>query len=106
MRELPCPNCERPIKFSWADFVFLNNWGKSGLFCLGCKKLCTIDNGTTVASFGASVLPVVAIYILVFSSGLFSPPRYAEAIFILCAIPVVILLRAFATEKLAELTPD
>ena len=106
MRELPCPNCEHPIKFSWVDFVFLDNWGKSKLFCLGCKKLCTIDNATTLASFGASVLPIFGLYLLLFASGLFSTPRYTEAIFVLCSVPVVMLLRAIATEKLAQLTSN
>ena len=106
MRELPCRNCERPIKFSWADFVFLNNWGKSDLFCLGCKKLCTIDTATAIASAGVGVIPIVAIYILLFTFDLFSLPQYTEAIFVLCAIPVIMLLRAFATERLAELTPN
>jgi hypothetical protein len=105
VRELPCPNCDLPIKFSWADFVFLDNWGKSKLFCLGCKKLCTIDSGTTLASLGVSVLPIFGLYLLLFASGLFLPPRHTEAIFVLLSVPVVILLRAIATEKLAQLTP-
>ena len=100
MRELPCPYCEHPIKFSWADFVFLNNWGKSDLFCLRCKRLCTFNNATTIASFGVAILPIIALYILVFVSGFFSPPDYAKVIFALCAIPVFILSRAVATEKL------
>ena len=103
MRELPCPHCEHPIKFSWADFVFQNNWGKSFLFCLGCKKSSTIANATTMASFAASFLPVVAIYLLIFVSDIFSLPEYAKVIYVICSIPVVILLRAFATEKFAEL---
>lgn len=106
MRDLPCPHCEHPIKFSWADFVFLNNWGKSCLFCLGCKKPCTIDIATTIASFFASLLPVIAIYILIFISGVFSLPEYSKGIYVICSIPVVILLRAIATEKFAELVRE
>ncbi len=106
MRELPCPHCEHPIRFSWADFVFLNNWGKSDLFCLGCKKSCTINNAATVASFAASLLPVVTLYILIFVSGIFSLPEYSKAIYLICSIPVVMLLRAFATARFAELVVE
>lgn len=105
MRELPCPYCKRSINFSWADFVFLSNQGKSDLFCLGCKKLCTIDNATSFVSLVASISPVVAVYLLLFASGMFSLPKYIEVGFVLCALPVVMFLRAIATEKFAELTP-
>lgn len=104
MRVLPCPNCTQPIKFSWADFVFLNNWGKSNLFCLSCKKSCTISNRTTQISFAICFLPFLVLLYLFFVSGLFSPPKWAGAVFVICSMPLMMLGRAYATEKYAELS--
>jgi hypothetical protein len=86
--------------------VYLNNWGKSDLFCLSCKQCCTINNAATIASFGASIIPIAIIYLLIFVSGSFSPPEYSKAIFAICAIPAAMVLRAFATEKFARLVSD
>jgi hypothetical protein len=106
MRQQACPKCGEKITFSWADFVFLNNWGKARLFCLKCKETCTISNTTSGISFAISVGGVALLYALIFYSGLLSPPEYAKGIFIILSIPVIMVVRAIATERFAELTAE
>jgi hypothetical protein len=106
MRQQACPKCGQQITFSWADFVFLNNWGKASLFCLNCKNPCTISNTTSGISFALSVGGAALIYILIFHTGLLSFPEYAKGIFIILSIPAVMIVRAVATEHFAELTAE
>mgnify|MGYP003575662541 CR=1 FL=1 len=106
MRQKPCPTCGKPITFSWADFVFLNNWGKASLFCLGCGRSCTISNAASQISFVLSVGGAALLYILLFNSGLLLLPEYAKAIFVVVSVPAVMLTRAIATERFAELAVE
>ena len=106
MKQKPCPTCGKTITFSWADFVFLNNWGKASLFCLGCKRSCTIGNGAALISFALSVGGAASLYVLLFNSGLLLLPEYAEAIFLVVSVPVVMFARAVATERFAELAAE
>ena len=106
MRQKPCPTCGKQITFSWADFVFLNNWGKASLFCLGCKRSCTIGNGASLISLAVSVGGAVLLYVLLFNSGLLRLPEYARAIFLVASVPAVMIARAIATERFAELAVE
>ena len=86
--------------------MFLNNWGKARLFCLNCKKSCTISTATSGISFLLGVGSFVILYFLVFHNGLLSPPEYTKGIFILLSIPLIMIVRAVVTERFAELTKD
>jgi hypothetical protein len=102
MRALPCPHCDSPLSFSWADFIFLSTRGRAPLFCLSCKKMCTTSSTTGSMSFFASLLAVGAPVYVLFFSGLFSFPEWSKAVAIIVAVPVVMVARAYFMERFAD----
>lgn len=86
--------------------MFLNNWGKTSLFCLSCKSTCTVSNATSQISFVLSIGGAALLYVVIFHSGLPLLPEYAKAIFLIVSVPGVMLVRAIATERFAELAVE
>ena len=102
MRALPCPHCNSPLSFSWADFIFLSTRGRAPLFCLSCKKMCTTSYSTGAESFFASLLTIGAPIYVFFFSGLFSLPQWPKAVAIIAAVPLVMVARAYFMERFAD----
>lgn len=102
MRAPPCPHCDSPLSFSWADFVFLSNRGRAALFCLSCRKTCTTGQTTGVMSFFVSLLVVGTPIYMLFLAGLFSFPEWSKAVAIIVAVPLAMAVRAYFMERLAD----